>query len=57
MFPVMFKSDNIMWLYYTHMTCGYDLVVMIVASQAMHPGSNPGIRTLMLIFLPFVFTI
>lgn len=25
-------------------TCGYDLVVMIVASQATYPGSNPGIR-------------
>lgn len=30
---------------YEHVTCGYDLVVMILASQAKCSGSNPGIRT------------
>ena len=29
---------------YEHVTSGYDLVVMIVASQATCSGSNPGIR-------------
>ncbi len=28
-----------------YLSCGYDLVVMIVASQAIHTGSNPVIRT------------
>lgn len=40
----MFKFAMNIWFCYEHVTCGYDLVVMIVASQAMHPGSNPGIR-------------
>lgn len=30
--------------YLREITCGYDLVAMIVASQATHSGSNPGIR-------------
>ena len=33
-----------MWFGQYHVTCGYDLVVMIVASQAIRSGSNPGAR-------------
>ena len=33
-----------MWFGQYHVTCGYDLVVMISASQAGHTGSNPVIR-------------
>ena len=41
---VMFKNGQIMWFGQYHVTCGYDLVVMIAASQAVCPGSNPGAR-------------
>ncbi len=40
----MFKNGQIMWFGQYHVTCGYDLVVMIAASQAVCPGSNPGAR-------------
>jgi hypothetical protein len=33
-----------MSLCHEHVTRGYDLAAMILASQANHPGSNPGIR-------------
>lgn len=45
MSSVMFKNAMNMSFCYEHIACGYDLVVMIVASQATCPGSNPGIRT------------
>ena len=35
----------IMWFGQYHLTSGYDLAVMILASQAKYSGSNPGIRT------------
>ena len=44
MSSVMFKNAMNMSFCYEHIACGYDLVVMIVASQATCPGSNPGIR-------------
>ena len=44
MSSVTFKSAMNMWFCYEHVTCGYDLVVMIQASQACYSGSNPGIR-------------
>ena len=44
MSSVTFKSAMNMSFCYEHVTCGYDLVVMIVASQATCSGSNPGIR-------------
>lgn len=40
----MFKNGKIMWFWQDIVVCGYDLVVMIVASQAIHTGSNPVIR-------------
>ena len=44
MSSVTFKTCMNMSFCYEHVTSGYDLVVMIVASQATYPGSNPGIR-------------
>ena len=46
MLSVTIKNAMNMSFCYEHVICGYDLVVMIVASQATHPGSNPGIRIL-----------
>ena len=44
MSSVTFKTAMNMLFCYEHIACGYDLVVMIVASQATCSGSNPGIR-------------
>ncbi len=41
---VTFKSAMNMWFCYEHVTSGYDLVVMILASQANHAGPNPAVR-------------
>ena len=40
----IFKSTSLIWFGQYHITCGYDLVVMILASQASHTGSNPVTR-------------
>ena len=40
----MFKFAMNMCFCYEHITSGYDLVVMILASQVNHAGPNPAIR-------------
>ena len=44
MSSVTLKNAMNMSFGYEHVDCGYDLVVMIQASQACCSGSNPGIR-------------
>jgi hypothetical protein len=40
----IFKSTSIIWFGQYQIVRGYDLVVMILASQASHTGSNPVTR-------------